>query len=447
MSSSHFDKLPQEMVTELFSNLNLRDVAISSTEDSTSKAAEAYAMFRCARQDRYSIIRYLRNYFVCPIKVTEHMLISDVWISGSTALEFFIPGSRGPYSDIDMYIKDDMDKVYTFMKSMESCGITWMTPSGAVKYKMLSTEPAITLGRKDIPYIQENVDIIMESAEKLLFLAKISEMDKKHYHSIDSCTFTVTTSDNQRKTITVQSRFYDAFKIFTGMLETHGKKTLVQLIVSDVDNIESIYRFSHTAVQCVIAGFGACHLYAYDTYNMISRTWSIPTNNEVLYSSGPGSSAEKYKQRGFTICRADTPDKRYPYKKGYAYRSMNDNDAHFIPMDTNLKGTGYILNTNEWYTLEHISRENFMQNKWVQNGMDISRNFINELNSKDTLFNGCSHLVSILKKNPSSNIPSIMEINDILRDYLEKKDIRKGDDIQKNYLMKSVPAYIEMYGR
>jgi hypothetical protein len=378
MSQQGLSVLPQETLDNIFSYLNIRDRILATDQEDTHSSS--YNMLS-AKDTTISVSLYLGQHFTDPYNLLSSMLLTDTLISGSRVLEYYVPGSIGDYSDWDFYISDDKKKIYNFMQGAEKSGIKWMTPEEAMEHKFSSDNPHISVTFRDIPYLLMRFDTIVDGEQKDKLLDKLTyivgniSIDTTGIMegpAIKSFAQDVILEDGRKKTIVVCRSDYDDFKIINGMLDAHGKKTPIQLIITHISVFETILRFAHSAVQCVITGFCAAHLYAADTYNKQSYIWA-----NGVYTDSTQRSIDKYTERGFNLTRSIQLEKKYSYITNDVIRVMGDADTHIVdiaPCVTGSSISGLKVEQDDMLDIISIKKFQFMAHSWSKRGMELEYN-------------------------------------------------------------------------
>ncbi|KAH7146088.1 hypothetical protein EDB81DRAFT_947157 [Dactylonectria macrodidyma] len=101
-------------------------------------------------QSRIDPVAYLSKTFMHPVTLMSAMFDSGCVISGSRALEFFIPGSITPQSDWDFYVPGYKESVADMINVLALCGVAWdlegdaivtvLTQSGTVEVAVRTME-------------------------------------------------------------------------------------------------------------------------------------------------------------------------------------------------------------------------------------------------------------------------------------------------------------------
>ncbi|KAH7124386.1 hypothetical protein EDB81DRAFT_872488 [Dactylonectria macrodidyma] len=115
------------------------------------KAYDALALKEAFPGD---LIAYLSKTFMHPVTLMSAMFDSGCVISGSRALEFFIPGSIILQSDWDFYVPGYKESVADMINVLALCGVTWdlegdaivsaLTQSGTVEVAVRTMEALVS---------------------------------------------------------------------------------------------------------------------------------------------------------------------------------------------------------------------------------------------------------------------------------------------------------------
>lgn len=98
-------------------------------------------------------VRYLSNTFRYPLTLLSAMFDSGCILSGSRALEYFIPGSCRPESDWDFYVPGYKESVTDMVKALGICGVSWNLKGDDFMSK-LSENRSVLVGRSTLEFLQ-----------------------------------------------------------------------------------------------------------------------------------------------------------------------------------------------------------------------------------------------------------------------------------------------------
>lgn len=340
--------------------------------------------------DRKSIVRYLSPHFPNPRTLLESMLFSDVYLSGSRALDYFVPGSTSNDSDWDFYVGSDSTKIYSFMQFMESIGTRWITAAEWFEDRLNDgVSHGITEGQ--IEHLESIKDTLILDQVTRTAIEELSDATEQLHigpHEIDGeheVDVTVTNKYNNTKPFTIRKDEYAKFDIIYGQLTYHGKTHKIQLMTG-CHRLHTILEFYMSAVQCVITGFCAAHMYASDTYKMKSSVWLSDDQSNITRQRTEWSKS-KYKERGYTLYDIPVNEIDNPYQsQGIVKRSLRDSNSHVIDFniysDTRTKYSNVLDESANNYSNSIVDkdkiamyisakRRQFSAFKWIQNGNSL----------------------------------------------------------------------------
>ncbi|KAH7124428.1 hypothetical protein EDB81DRAFT_912830 [Dactylonectria macrodidyma] len=227
-------------------------------------------------QSRIDPVTYLSKTFMHPVTLMSAMFDSGYVISGSRALEFFIPGSITPQSDWDFYVPGYKESVADTINVLALCGVTWdlegdaivtaLTQSGTVEAAVRTMETlASWMSQLDAATATTLMGESLYQVLSAFLRSTRSSCDKSYTISIDP--------DNQVVVMTnqflpderpVDSATYkdsagQSFNLLRGSIMTSKSTQPVQLIVSCHYSgarscLSFIKDFYASHVQCFISG-------------------------------------------------------------------------------------------------------------------------------------------------------------------------------------------------
>jgi hypothetical protein len=308
------------------------------------------------------------------------MLINDIYLSGSRALNYFVPGSIGNDSDWDFYSQGTGNEVFRFMEFMKTVGVKWMTSMEWFTEKLENDECVSGITAKQIRNLRMMMISNMPNPITCNAIHKLTVEGRIHHITSEEFTIKVRNSKNKDKTFILRHDIYAKFDIIYGTFNDHGETQRVQLMVG-AKGLETIMRFYTSVVQCVITGFCAAHMYAKDAYNRQSRLW-VAQEEHPVSAKKTKDSREKYEKRGFMFYKSPFSTMEFPYQANVVLkRCLKDPESHVI--DYNVDGPW--IDAESRYHESDLSlfarhkRMKFYEFSWIQNGRDLSVNNYNDM--------------------------------------------------------------------
>ena len=314
------NRLSAELLEEIFSYLPLKDsIAFGRTCHKMSELM----------RDRADPVLYLSRDFDYPLSLLYMLGDTGSVISGSRALEFFVPGSTSEDSDWDFYVPGTIQGVLSMMHELSHNGVTWDT--GFI-YKVLEF---CASGSPD------NMDITGREMSKLWYMGHetwddlVESVSRAQKDVLQSCkraanpensgitllkrwkngTMNICVKRRRRDRNNFESNgdqqfeghstlesYGEQLEVIEGKMERRGRVKRVQMIICKNYEVvgspfDYISRFYATHVQCFIAGYFAGHFYN----DMASKKCAILWNAEDRALNKIQGCVEKYKKRSFSI--------------------------------------------------------------------------------------------------------------------------------------------------
>lgn len=290
---------------------------------------------------RINPARYLSRAFKYPVTLLAAMFDSGCVISGSRALDFFVPGSATVDSDWDFYVPGYKESVADMVRALSTCGVTWNSEGDAIS-TALSQNKTVTVKRTVLESLcswvsnmgpTEGSELMGERLQKVLSAfddVRGAEFAEYYFITQDS-TGRISVEPNESDAHQSQenaSSYHDSsgkeFSMMRGSIQTKGGPQSVQLIIgchySGIRSCLSFIKdFYASHVQCFISGWCASHMYYYHASAKRPVRWEssyYPKNNAVE------KAIRKYRQRGFEFFRADSMEP--------TIRRLKDSEAFFF---------------------------------------------------------------------------------------------------------------------
>lgn len=267
-------------------------------------------------QSRIDPVAYLSKTFMHPVTLMSAMFDSGCVISGSRALEFFIPGSITPQSDWDFYVPGYKESVADMINVLALCGVTWdlegdaivsaLTQSGTVEVAVRTMEAlASWMSQLDAATATTLMGESLYQVLSAFLRSTRSSCDKSYTVSIDPDNQVVVTpnqflpDERPVDSATYKDSAGQSFNLLRGSIMTSTGTQPVQLIVgchySGVRSCLSFIKdFYASHVQCFISGWCASHLYYADASAGKAFLWQRPEMSAAVETA-----IVKYQKRGF----------------------------------------------------------------------------------------------------------------------------------------------------
>lgn len=232
-------------------------VALGSSHP-MSESIRKSALRRC------SVSRYLSKHFGSGDELLFHMALCNAYVSGSRALEFFVPGSIGPDSDWDFYVAQRGK------------------PSRPTPCSEASAECETSRFKR----YMETLGVLWEGCTNERYV-------DSHLH-IDYGTMGTHGAAIQIVTVNSWSHEWGRWE---GTYETDKFYSYFQRARPAVD---AVFSFHSSCVQCVLSPGVSVHFYGKHASRGLSAEWTITTSDtEGSRQRRQKSAVEKYASRGY----------------------------------------------------------------------------------------------------------------------------------------------------
>ncbi|KAK7222742.1 hypothetical protein V2G26_010745 [Clonostachys chloroleuca] len=237
-------------------------------------------------------------------------------LSGSHALEIFVPDSIDSLSDWDFYVPGYKELVADMINVLSLCGVTWHPESDYISVE-LEASGKVTVKCQVLQtlslWLAECPDAFGPRLQQVLKAFK--EYNLSYYYS-SSCTITLSSDDkivvrlhSAQLTTPPETGYTDIsgepFSIIRGTIQGATGVEPVQLIVgcyySGIRSCLSMVKdFYATHVQCFIGGWCAGHMYYRQAKDKKAIVWRRTRDKKVQ------KGIEKYSRRGYSFEDAAT---------------------------------------------------------------------------------------------------------------------------------------------
>lgn len=306
------------------------------------------------------------------------MFDSGCIISGSRALDFFVPGSATVDSDWDFYIPGYKESVADMVHALSASGVTWNSEGDAIS-TTLSQNKTVRVKRTVLESLYswisnmgptEGSGLMGERLQKVLSaFDDISGAEFAEWYLItQDSTGRISVEPNQSDAHQSQDNalsYHDSagkeFSMMRGTIQTKTGPQSVQLIIgchySGIRSCLSFMKdFYASHVQCFISGWCASHMYYYHASSKKPVRWesSYYPNNKPVEKA-----IRKYRQRGFEFSRADSMEP--------TIRRFKDSEALFLDFSDIYRPFLRSSNLNLFNTWLMERRKNVDSIHWVLN--------------------------------------------------------------------------------
>jgi hypothetical protein len=263
---------------------------------------------------RVNPLKYLSKSFKYAVTLLSVMFDTGCVISGSRALDFFVPGSANQDSDWDFYVPGYKESVADMIHALTLCGVTWGSNVDLIATDFLrdgrvevSSNTLQALSSWLSPDLQES--ILGETVHEILTVftrLRSSIPDSPTYIISRASGGDIIIKPNIDEGCHVEdlagyeSSSGEQFSMICGSIETPQGKQTVQLIIgSHYHGVRSclsfIKDFYASHVQCFIGGWCAAHMYYYHATSKEATVWERKRTKAV------DRAIEKYRDRGFSF--------------------------------------------------------------------------------------------------------------------------------------------------
>lgn len=365
--------LPKELIVKILFNVPL-DVCTNLCRASKQGTFETMKLMYGVCIDRQSTTLYLGQFFNNPSKLLYEMYSHDVYISGSRALDFFVPGSATIGSDFDFYMPFNQRKVNTFMIYMGTIGVRWYSIIEYFTMRLNSKSGVATISEKELVYLYQNMDVL-----NIQGYVRDAVLEMMGLEPANTSTCTVKDEDGKSILFTIQSGDYGHLDIVRGHMEINGRLINIQLMLIKHGHhtntvLDTISKFHMTAVQCAITGFAAFHMYAPSTYNMQFSKWGTDYSRREHGMKRIANSIEKYESRGYKVVeRTKSHLGIVNGTSNKTKRNMGDPGTHVIIQN---------LSQNPLYSKPSVLRmklSKLLEYSWIEHGNRIEIDIYRDL--------------------------------------------------------------------
>ncbi|KAH6889947.1 hypothetical protein B0T10DRAFT_513204 [Thelonectria olida] len=292
--------------------------------------------------DRINPAKYLSRTFQHPVHLLATMFDTGCILSGSRALDFFVPGSATETSDWDFYVPGFKESVADMINILSFCGVQWELEGDTIAGDLLENGKASTTGAVLRRLWSWTQGLEEEERSKLMggtlnavlmaFIACPEKMAAGKFsiqktpggqieiipdESIQS------PEDVQDALPSYEEQPGQPFNIMRGAIQTREGRQSIQLIIGCYYNsikgsLSFLGDFYASHVQCFISGWCASHMYYSHTCSKKAFRWKKSYTRQTLAVE---KAIAKYEERGFEF---------HPTSPDLAFRTLKDSDAFFL---------------------------------------------------------------------------------------------------------------------
>jgi hypothetical protein len=341
--AGNFNSLPNELILKIAFILPITDIIA---------LRDASYFLLPILQSRIKPSSYLRSRG--PFSNTENLIkviaAHNAVLSGSRALDYFIPGSTSESSDWDFYVPSTPSSVIAVKTALKYLGFQFQTYlSRAVN--IIRKESSVTLGRGHIISIaykayysqhtfwsKEHTLLVGYILKRYPVLGNISLQlqPNSSIRWIDSIFPTTIYKDGTTSVVQSSENNLDNYsdslsaKVIYGLAYMQGQEVPVQLIVGRIDPrrdissnhfpptvFKTIFSFYASHVQYILTKDTALYIYYTLALRKRAYRWFVP---EIIYNKAEAA-VQKYISRGYQFITAETESN---------LRSAQDKDTYYI---------------------------------------------------------------------------------------------------------------------
>lgn len=311
----------------------MRKLSISDTISVTNGFPRSHLLKACS-EERTNPVAYLQATFDYPITLMSAMFDTGCVISGSRALEFFIPGTAMPNSAWDFYIPAYKESVIDMVNALNLCGVAWYTDADAISRDLVQNRKTVASTRvlqnlvSWITFLErENAIPILGRHLYMVIYAYSKWISKSSSYMVE---ITMDLNDNVHFTPYMQYESIDSpclnlqktsYNVLYGEIETPRGCEKIRLIIgTPFDGIRGCMAFIKTFyashMQCFIGGWCAAHMYYVPTYKKKAILWKDAASK---YDDDIQDEIQRYSERGFEFMDA--------LRCGPNIRTLRDSDS------------------------------------------------------------------------------------------------------------------------
>lgn len=320
MASALIERVNHDALSSMFQYLSIQDCENYIVARSTSVNASPNAINDLKQSYRMRIdpAIYLSPYFKYSSEVLDSMAENGIVLSGSRALEYFVPGSTTLRSNWDFYARPDLYHVSAFIECLERNSVIFETELQRILRHIFCNKDEVLINTRSLcSILQSAVSRLSEIDRRHLARLVASIQDHTllghmgHQHSMTSDYIVVSETGGHIQIRDVYNTRLDALsnaqhsvKTIHGTLAHNGNAYLIRLTIRESLDCYNIVDFSSdfhsTNIQCFILGFGAVHMYSTLSSQMKAYAWTHLENRHQNQAELISNARVKYMTRGYT---------------------------------------------------------------------------------------------------------------------------------------------------
>lgn len=259
---------------------------------------------------------YLQHKFGKSDELLEAMSKATAYLSGSQAVDFFVPGSSKPTSDWDFYVPYHVGTITSFMCKLEDMGVSWKTEKDMFGIKLDSEPDGFVISSYDILRIE--VDGIKDEATRrgLGFELHGFGPNRAEWFHVAVADGVMVVKPHNEASIEYDEKMFSV--VARGYLSRNNTETQVQILGEHRNSdfyTPSIFGHHSSCTQAVIGPYMAFHIYGDMACNHESYPWPAVLTQQHIHRSHnmqvlpkPEDKCVpvwmKYEERGYTYIDA-----------------------------------------------------------------------------------------------------------------------------------------------
>ncbi|KAH7363565.1 hypothetical protein B0T11DRAFT_329526 [Plectosphaerella cucumerina] len=342
-----FELLPNELIVAVARLLPITDVL------ALKRATRGFLPVLAHRIDPSEYLQWAGPFSHCD-KLLETMATHGAVLSGSRALDYFVPGSTTKASDWDFYVRPTVSSVLAVKEALERSGVvfesclaraarTWRDESSVAlaQNQIISVAYKASLAHEQPPDSQVVFDAVHEAHPELKNMAPLVRADGsvRWLRHLTPILIDSTGSGSPLTPWEPRDQLYPrhfAAKVLFGSARKGVKAVSVQLVIAAVDArqitisepllqtvLHTIFSFYGSHVQCLLTKHVALHMYYGMALEKSAYRWHVPAGNRNKADAG----VRKYVSRGFDFKTAPEDDR-------WELRSAQDDESCLVVLDT-----------------------------------------------------------------------------------------------------------------
>ncbi|KAJ9634524.1 hypothetical protein H2199_008981 [Coniosporium tulheliwenetii] len=349
--------LPMELLGEVFKNLSIQNA--EACRDS-AKGTSWASIVQGALDIRLNPVGILGETFSNPVQLLAAMGDTGTILSGSQALNYFVPDSASPESDYDFFAPSTYSSILKMIKALEMGGVKWES----VIQKMIDV---VTTPRSTSP-VPDDVHVTAFYMERLYWFIRrdvynprspddqdndwTTKLARKYSDSLRALELVcfaflgntpwtwshrnwtddqwVYSGPSGARIVVNTSITYGDLRfgvVMRGSVDCGNRCRKVQMMIPRIEDapsstigspLNTVLKFYSSHVMAVLSGFMAAHLYYTDAIEKKGALWPL---NSVCSTTH----VEKWSKRGYALAYRGRDSMACP-----RIRSMADADAKIV---------------------------------------------------------------------------------------------------------------------